>query len=334
MRKGVNLIKLENDVNKLRNHRIIIVFYIPDSGNEFFADLDVVLDKCLESLVKTISFNTTAITLINNNSRSGVEKIVKKYKMYIDKYVIYNENKGKVFAVLNEVRGVYEEFVTITDADILFFSGWEKSVFDVFRNVPYAGVVSPMPLPFLTFHFNKSIFGFNTLRNRLRYIKLVRDEDIDLYCYGTNLPELYIRQKHEVNWKEKQFVYTINGFEAVVGAYHVVSTYRTAQFRGIYNFPVMKFRNSYESYFIDNLSEKKGLYRLSTKQTFAYHMGNHLDDNCVDSKFNDTSLILTNDDFLNIKMNINYNIGLVFIKNLLGRIFIKFYWIKKGIRKI
>lgn len=330
MRKGENPIKSTNEINKLKQHRVIVVFFIPNSKNEFFEDLDFVLDKCLDSLIKTINFDTTAITLINNNSKSSVYDTVKKYSMFIDKYVIYNENKGKVFAVLNEVRGVFEDFVTITDADILFFSGWEKNVFEVFRNIPNAGVVSPMPLPYLTFHFNKSVFGFNTMRNRLSYAKVVKDEDIELYCLGTNLPELFVRAKHNVSWKDKQFIYTINGFQAIVGAYHVVSTYRTYQFRNIYTFPKVKFKNSYESYFIDNLAEIHGLYRLSTKDTFAYHMGNKIDENCVDTKYNNTNLNLKNVDFLNIEMNININAFVVFINNILGRLFIKFYWIKRG----
>lgn len=274
MREGFNPIKVKNEKNLLKNHRIIVVLYIPDSSEKYFEDLHIVLDKCLYSLINTINFETTSITLINNGSGFKAEKVIDKYIEYIDKYVVYNENKGKVYAVLNEVRGVYEKFVTITDADILFYSGWERAVFNCFQSIPNAGVVSPMPLPYLTFHFNRSIFGLNTLIGRIKYSKFVEDKDIDLYTSGTNLPNLIQRKNHKYNWKERQYHY--KGY--VLGSYHVVSTYRIEQFRNIYDFPEKVFENSYESFFIDNLSENLGLYRLSTKETYAYHMGNKLDD--------------------------------------------------------
>lgn len=156
MRDGVNPIKFSDLKNTLKPHRIVVVFYIPNSEDDYFKELDLVLDKCLESIVNTINPNTTNITLINNNSSEKVNVIVEKYSKHIDKYVTYNENKGKVYAVLNEVRAVYEPYVTITDADVLFYSGWEQAVFDVFNNVPNAGVVSPMPLPYLTLDKNKN----------------------------------------------------------------------------------------------------------------------------------------------------------------------------------
>jgi len=169
MRIGTNPEKEKNDKNILKPHRVIIVFYIPDSKEEYFKELDVVLDKCLESLIKTINFETTNITLINNKSSSKIDKIVDKYLSFIDKYIIYSENKGKVYAIINEVRGVFEPFVTISDADVLFFNGWEKAVFQIYKNFKKMGVYNPIILHKIAIKLaSSSIKTWNSVYNPIK----------------------------------------------------------------------------------------------------------------------------------------------------------------------
>jgi hypothetical protein len=326
MRQGINPEKEKNEKNILKPHRVVVVFYVPDAENGFFNELDLVLDKCLESLTRTINTETTNITLINNNSSKKVDSIIEKYKPNIEKYVLYTENKGKVYAVLNEVRAIYEPFVTISDADILFYSGWEKAVFEIFTEFPQSGVVSPMPLPYLSFLYNQSVFGFNSLKNNIKYGKFVEDKDISLYIEGTGLPKL-IERKGKFNWQEKQFILKKYNFSAVVGAYHVVSTYRTEQFRSNYSFPELKFKNSYESYFIDVLADENGLYRLSTLTTFAYHIGNKIDDVVLNHQY-DANENIAKSVFKKIKSFRKQNKSIIFIKRIIGRILIKWVWMK------
>lgn len=326
MRIGENPEKNNKNQNILKNHRVIVVFYIPDSSNDYFKELDKVLDKCLESLTKTINLETTNITLINNKSSLKTDLIINKYSNYIDKYVLYNENKGKVYAIINEVRSVFEPFVTISDADILFYSGWENAVFEVFKKIPNTGVVSPIPLPYLAFHYNQSVFGINSIKNKIKYAKYVHDKDIDLYIYGTNLPNL-AKRKSKFDWKQKQLILENNNFKAVIGAYHVVSTYRTEQFRNVFTFPNVKFANSYEDKFIDYLSDSNGLFRLSTINTFAYHMGNKLDA-IVENNVFDSSLIIDKNIFNSIKTYPYKSYFFIFFNRIIGRIFIKTIWNK------
>ena len=324
MRVGSNPEKHKEQKNILKPHRVLVVFHIPDDTNEFYNELDLVLDKCLHSLTQSINPETTNITLLNNNSSKKADAVIDKYIHLIDKHVIYSENRGKVYAVLNEVRGVFEPFVTITDADILFYNGWEKAVFETFKHFPLAGVVSPMPLPYMTFYFNHNIFGFNTLKGKINYGKYVDDKDIDLYVQGTNLPNL-IERKTQYDWAEKQFVLENNGHSAVIGAYHVVSTYRTEQFRNHYAYPDLKFKNSYEEYLMDFLSEANGLYRLSTLKTYAYHIGNKLDSIVENHDFTPKNKI-EKSFFDGIVMKNNQSKIVVAIRALMGRFFIKFLW--------
>lgn len=320
MRVGENPEKNAKKINKKYYHRVIVVFYISDN-HEYFLNLHNVLDNCLSSLLNTINHQTTAVTLVNNSSCSNVKSVLDKYSSKIDKYVFYKENKGKVYAVLNEVRGTFESFVTISDADILFFDGWEKAVFNCFQLIPNAGVVSPMPLPYLTFHFNKSVFGINSILGNIKYSKFVQDSDIDLYTRGTNLPSLVLRKNHKYNWKERQYHYK----DFVIGAYHVVSTYRIEQFRNTYDFPEKVFENSYENFFIDNLSDKLGLYRLSTRDTYAYHIGNNLDaivhGHVITSKNH-----VTIKEFKEIKKYKKKNRLFIKLNKFIALLFIKLHW--------
>jgi len=278
MREGVNPEKYKGEKNLKKQHRVVVVFYIPNIEEDYYKESVIVLDACLNSLVNTINFETTNITLINNNSVVEVAEVVEKYikKNQIDKYVLYDENKGKVYAAIDEVRGVYEPFVTITDCDVLFFSGWEQAVFDVFKNYKKAGVVTPLPAPYNAFHANFSVFFDHYFLGKMKFGKVVNDNDIDLYIQGVNNTAL-INRKGKYNWKEKQY-YLDGNIKAIVGATHFVATYKSAIFKNETEFPEIKFINGYETSFIDKLADKKGLYRLSTLNTFAYHIGNKLDD--------------------------------------------------------
>ena len=129
MRKGVNPEKLKNEKNHQYKHRVIMPVYIPNTEEEYYKQSVEVFRFSLRSLIETINPETTAITIIDNNSIKEVNDIINLNLEYIDKKVSYSDNKGKVYAVLNEMRSCYEPFVTCTDADVLFLRGWEKASF-------------------------------------------------------------------------------------------------------------------------------------------------------------------------------------------------------------
>jgi hypothetical protein len=300
MRQGVNPEKYKGEKNIQKWHRIVVIFYIPNIEDDYYKESVQVLDACINSLVQTINFETTCITLINNNSCADVHPIINKYieKGQIDKYVLYSENRGKVYAAIDEVRGVFEPFVTITDCDVLFFSGWEQAVFDVFQNFPKAGVVTPLPSPYAAFYSNASLFFNHYFFGKIKYNKIVNDEDIDLYIQGINNTAL-INKRGRYDWKQKQY-YLDGKIKAIIGATHFVATYKSYIFRDKTTFPEIKFINGYETEFIDKLADKKGLYRLSTLKTFAYHIGNKMEDFVLNKEF-DSKLILDENIFKKMK---------------------------------
>ncbi|MDO9261701.1 MAG: glycosyltransferase [Flavobacteriaceae bacterium] len=298
MRIGVNPEKYKGEKNTPYSHRIVIPVYIPNIHESYYQESIAVLDYCLTSVIQTINPQTTAITLINNNSTTLINEVIEKHLPFIDKLVTYTENKGKVYAVINEVRSVFEPFVTIADADVLFMSGWEQAVFEIFNNYPNAGAITPLPTPNSAYHLNTSVYFDHFLFGKMKYDKIVADEDIDLYLQGLNNSAL-INRKGKFNWREKQ--YFLDGkIKAVVGALHFVTTYKSAVFRNQSSFPEIKFINGYETEFIDKLPDLNGLYRLSTVKTFAYHIGNKVDDFVIKTTF-DNNMKLDSDFINNIK---------------------------------
>ena len=276
MRKGVNPEKCKNELNQRFSHRIVAPVYIPNTSEEYYKNALEVLNAFLNSLTNSIDPKYTAITIINNNSIDEVDELIKKYNSSIDKVVNYKENKGKVYPVLSEVRSAYETFVTITDSDVFFFKGWEKEVFKIFNAFPKCGVVAPLPSQGSALYHNCSLFFDNFFKNIIKYDKVVSDSDCKLFTKGLGNEALLRRNNRKYDWSEKQY-FIEKPVKVVVGAGHFVATYRTELFRGETDFPIVKFRNGYESEFIDWLSDKKGFYRLSTVETYAYHLGNKLD---------------------------------------------------------
>ncbi|WP_424494762.1 glycosyltransferase family A protein [Salinimicrobium sp. GXAS 041] len=279
MRIGVNPEKSKSEKNFKYYHRIIIPVYIPNDEEPYYIKSLDVFDACLNSLFRTINFRTTAVTIINNASFPKAGKIIEKYrqKNQIDKVINYDKNRGKVYAVVSEAKASYEPFITIADADVLFFSGWETAVFEIFNEFPSAGVVSPVPLQNLAFNKNYSVFFDNFLLNRIKHDKIVLDKDCELFLSGMGNTALLKRNNRKFSWKEKQY-FLKKKMSAVIGAGHFVATYRKEIFNKDQPFPVWKFENGFEDTYLDEPADKLGWYRLSTPSTFAYHMGNEIDD--------------------------------------------------------
>lgn len=286
MRDGVNPEKIKNEKNQFFYHRIIIPIHIPNLTETYYKESLKVFETCFNSLINTINPQTTVLTIINNNSCGEVGKKLTYYfeKGFINKYVVYNENKGKVYSVLSEAKSSYEDFITIADADVLFFSGWERANFNIFKHFKKAGVVAPLPSQNSAFIHNTSIFFDHFWTKKIKYDKIVKDRDCDLYINGMGNLALHRRSNKPFSWREKQY-YLRNGVSAIVGCGHFVATYRRQIFENVNEFPEIKFQNGFEDFFLDEPADRLGWYRLSTRKTYAYHIGNKLDEFVLNINF-------------------------------------------------
>lgn len=278
MRKGVNPEKYKEELNTRYFHRIVVPIYIPNVEEEYYKNTPGVLEHCLDSLITSINPETTAITVINNNSTSKIDAIIERRAAHFDKVIKFTENKGKVYPLVHEARACYEPFITLVDSDVLFLKGWEQAVFSVFSTYHKAAVVAPLPSPGLAFKHNSSIFALPYLLGKIKHDKIINEVDCNLYLEGLGNPSLLTRNNRLKSWTEAHYFLNKEP-KAIVGAGHFVATYKSDIFKEETLFPSVKFKNGYEDEFIDVLADKKGGYRLSTVETFAYHMGNNLDEN-------------------------------------------------------
>ncbi|MFD1095234.1 glycosyltransferase family A protein [Salegentibacter chungangensis] len=279
MREGVNPEKYKSGLNKSYFHRIIIPVYIPETDDTYFSESLEIFRKTLNSIERTVNPEITAVSIIDNHSSGVVKELINSYceRGVVDKLVTYSENRGKVYAAVSEARACYEPFVTIADADVLFFKGWENAVFQVFKEHPKAGVVSPVPSQNLGLYYTSSVFFDNFWKRNIGYDKVVSDRDCEFFIRGMGNPALLKRDKNKYNWKEKQY-YLKGDTKAIIGAGHFVATYKRGLFNQNSGFPEKKFDIGYEQSFLDKLADKAGTYRLSTPKTYAYHMGNKMDE--------------------------------------------------------
>jgi len=271
MRIGMNPEKTKNTKLIHKPHRVIIPVYIPNTEEDYYKNSLAVLKLCLDSLIATINPDQTNITIINNASCSEVDKLLESYHLggHIQKYVKLAENRGKVEPVLSEAMASYEDYITISDADVLFQNGWlqeSMKLFDMFS----PAVVMPLPVPNNFSMNNLSCFNKAWLTGKLKFGKVVAKDDLILFEESIGTTKLMER------FYNKQYYIEKNGVKACLGAGHFVATYNRKLFDFINRSKKVEFvfKSGGEREYLDNLSKTTGTCRLSTIKPYVYHMGN------------------------------------------------------------
>lgn len=250
-------------------HQVIIPVYIPNQDG-YFKDSFKILKYCLESLFMTIH-QKTFITVVNNGSghyvKDYLDELLKDKKIH---ELINTQNIGKLNAVIKGVSGHNFKFVTVSDCDVLFLKDWQKESYAVFYEFPKTGAVCPTPSS-KSLKSNSFNIWFNLLFSKsLRFTKVKNPEALKAFAASVANPNMY-NSLH----LEKYLTVAKDDFKAVVGAGHFVTTYRKEVFE--------KSNIKYSSFMLGGDSEdklldlpviKKGMWRLSTEDNFAYHMGN------------------------------------------------------------
>jgi hypothetical protein len=253
-------------------HRIVIPVYIPNLEG-FFKESLKVLQLTLQSLYSTIH-NKTKISIVSNGSCREVNSFLNEELELkkIDELFLIKAGIGKINSIFSIVNNVKEPLVTLTDADVLFTSGWQKDVEQVFIDYPKVGMVCP-------FSFNKGFreltanIYFDNLFNRNIKISKVKDpKPLEHFAKSVGNEKLFkeIHKKHGIVYQKK------TKSKVFIGAGHFVATFKTAVFDH-YKFQgnLRKMSNG-EREFIDTPPLNYGLWRVSTFKNYVYHMGNTL----------------------------------------------------------
>jgi glycosyltransferase involved in cell wall biosynthesis len=293
-------------------HQVIIPVYIPNEEG-YFKDSFKIFQLCLESLFTTIH-NKTFVTIVNNGSGDFVKEYLNEL---LDQKriheVIHTENIGKLNAVLKGLAGNVIELVTISDADVLFLPNWQTETAKIFSKIPKAGVVGIVP-QFKVYETNCGNVIFDNFFNpHLKFIPvknpnaLIRFYDSLGWDRSYNQDYLKYNLGLEVN----------TDLTVLIGSGHFVATYKKDMFQEITTYLGYKLGGDSEG-FLDKAPLKKGYWRLTTYDNYAYHMGNVYEDWMAIPPKNELTIAVSSINFTKRKQ---MNAVVYFIKN---RLFVKF----------
>ena len=301
MRIGSNPNKNTEIKQSSYNHQIIIPVNIPHF-NTYFENSFAVLKLCLESLFKT-THNNVYITIVDNGSCEKVKKYLDElyYGKKINE-VIHTTKIGKVNSILKGIVGHNFKYITISDSDVLFLNNWQKATYEIFNSYKKVGVVGLTPILKSTYSLTSNVLISNLFSKNLLYSK-VKDEEAMFLFHKSIGKEDYFQSIKD----KRYFVLNKNNVKACVGSGHYVATYKSDIFETISMNSRYKMSKGLKEH-IDDKSIKKGYWRLTTHDNFAYHMGNNDENWMIDAldnlKLETNQSIDTNNEFKKKKVNI------------------------------
>lgn len=275
-RIGSNPQKGKPTLSSYKRHRVIVPVYIP-SARGYYKDSFPVFETCLQTLIATVDEDLVSITVIDNASSARVGSLCRSYvaKGKIDQYIDNAVNRGKPDAIVAAARAAYEDFVTISDADVLFEHGWLTDVENIFREFPEAGVVAPVPLPRLRYYKSSSTWLFGLTHRLLRLRGISNAEELKEHEKSFGRPV----QEESADYR-LQYYLERNGIQALIGAPHWVCTWRREIFSAIDYTPTQigLGAGGLGERQIDTWADRHGALRLGGVHPRVRHLGNHLDD--------------------------------------------------------
>jgi hypothetical protein len=274
MRIGSNPQKSERKITLTTHHRIVVVVYIPNAEGFYENSFDV-FKMCLDSLVSTINSNAV-ITVVNNGSHKKVADFLNLYleEKKIDTLISHNTNIGKIDALIGAARGSREKYITLTDADILFTTGWQEKAEEIFSSFPRVGSVSPIPVR-TGLYFGTSSVLKQILLRKIKFKSMPIPENFNAYNRYLESINWDLEIKEDNKWN----VVESNNCKANIGSGHQVLTIdRDILFETIPTNPSLTLvGGTSENNYVDFAIDKANKLRLATYHNYAYHMGNKLE---------------------------------------------------------
>ncbi len=332
MRLGFNPHKDKKQIKSDYFHQVVIPVYIPNEEG-YFKDSFEIFKLCLDSLFKTIH-KKTYITIVNNGSCDVV--IAYLNKLFLDgeiQEIINTSNIGKLNAIVKGIVGHDFSLVTVTDADVLFLKDWQKATYAIFEAFPRTGVVCPTPSSRSLRTYTANIYWDLFFSKRLHFSRVENRDALKMFAHSVENPAFY----NEIQL-QKYTTVTHNDSKALVGAGHFVATYRASIFKNSsIKYSNYKLGGDSQSKILDLPVVKKGVWRLSTANNYAYHMGNCIEDWMIE----EVSKLEKPDQILDFKLEttqcnakwLYFFKTKLFGKFILNKKIMTFFLIWKGLRK-
>ena len=312
-------------------HQVIIPVYIPHF-DDYFKDSFQILQYCLESLFKT-SHSRTYISIINNGSCTEIVTYLNRlHETGKIHEIIHTSSIGKLNAILKGMAGQNFPLITMSDADVMFLDGWQKSTYTIFEKFPKSGVVSTTPNSKMLRYYTSNVLFDTFFSKNIKFTKVFDSNAMLKFAESIGNQDLF-KPVH----LEKYLTITKDNLKAVVGSGHFVATYRRDVFnKSITDYSEYKMGSALSTFF-DNVALKKDMWRLSTEQNYTFHMGNTKETWMEETIEN---LSECNNIILFVKLNdVKSNKFIVWIKSfvfsriIFKKLFWQFYLRLKGLTK-
>jgi hypothetical protein len=270
MRVGVHPARGTHIESNNAYHRIVMPVYIPNLEGYFKESLEV-LKLCIESLHTTIH-NKTRISVVSNGSCLQVNNFLSKEleTKRIDELLIVSDGIGKINSIFKLINNVKEPLVTLADADVLFTTGWQGAVEEVFMDYSKVGMVCPFSYSKGYRELTANIFFDNFFNRKIKISNIKDAEALKHFAESIGNPNFYkdIHLKKGVTFQEK------GKSKVFIGAGHFVATFKTDVFDPFTFQGHLNKMSHGERIYIDTPAVKSGLWRVSTYENYVYHMGN------------------------------------------------------------
>lgn len=251
-------------------HRIIIPVYIPKLEG-FFKESLSVLKLCLTSLYTTVH-SKTKISVASNGSCKEVNDFLGKEleALRIDELYIIKTSIGKINSIFKVMNTVKESIVTVSDADVLFSSGWQNEVEQVYLDYPKVGMVCPFSYSKGFRELTANIYFDNFFNKKIKIDKITNPAALEHFAKSIDNENFYseIHKKYGIIYQEK------GKSKVLIGAGHFVATFKRDVFEPYSFQPQLRKLANGERQFLDTPPVACGLWRVSTLNNFVYHMGN------------------------------------------------------------
>lgn len=272
MRKGTNPAKAAKVEIDDAYHRIILPVYIP-SLEGFFEQSFEVLKTCLQSLYTTVHANTK-ISVASNGCCKKVNDFLgnELEEGRIDELYQIKAGIGKINSLYKIINSTKEPLVTISDADVLFSSGWQTATEMLFMEYPKVGMVCPFSYSKGFRELTANVYFDSLFKNNIKIAPIKNPEALDRFAASIDNPNFYkpIHRDYGITYQEE------GKPKALIGAGHFAATFKRDVFPHFTFKANLQRLASGEGLYIDSPPIQSGLWRFSTYQNFVYHMGNTL----------------------------------------------------------
>lgn len=271
-RRGSNPTKAGGALPPFGEVRLIIPLYLP-ALDGYFEDGLRIFEKMLQSIESTTD-NRVLVTVIDNGCAPEVGRSLERYlaEDRIDRLVRSRRNRGKVDAVLAELKATYEPVVVVADSDVVFRPGWVDAVRAGFAAFPECGLLGLHPAPDIRWHASSSMLA----GARSRHAHIVRAPvadvaDLERFAQG-------VGRAATVQPVEGQLLVSRDGHALMFGIAHFAFALRREAIADLPDGPSLSTRNGVDCDYFELPADRAGWWCASVLWALVHHVGNTIDD--------------------------------------------------------